>query len=147
MSYWKQIQLFSFFFFLHFSKTMPRPCLLGLGRGDCYCFTLRAVPEGFVSELAWFQGHCHSKQVMLRLPTCPALGCCKLWAEPQTQLAMNSYSQSTGAAVQGRSQAVPPSQGKDSSWLPGQSHPANPEVRKCCHDPSLRAPQPAAKCP
>lgn len=41
-----------FFFFLHFSKTMPRPCLLGLGRGDCYCFT-----GGFVPELAWLQGH------------------------------------------------------------------------------------------
>lgn len=59
-----------FFFFLHFSKTMPKLCLLGLGRADCYCFTLRAVPGDSVSELAWLQEHSHSKQVLLRFPTC-----------------------------------------------------------------------------
>lgn len=84
---------------------MPRLCLLGLGRGDCYCCTLRAVPGDSVSELAWLQGHCHSKQVVLRLPTCALpWGAASSELNPRhgtKLLLMNSYTQSTGAAVQG----------------------------------------------
>lgn len=100
-----------FFFFLHFSKTMPRPCLLGLGRGDCCCFTVRAVPGCFVPELARLQGHSQQTGGAEVPHVCPALGCCKLWAEPRRStelLVMSSCTQSTGAACTVRSQAVPP---------------------------------------